>query len=259
MNVRNLLILFFGAIMLSLFTKVFSMSDSTQEDSTLKPREIEFSNALLKFSMPENFSSDFPADDLVAQVDIENPNLFEKSNKALLLRRWWDFKEQSLFSKTENGTIMLSIYINKSSLEINNRIDLMHDVFKDVESMYKESNKTTQADFEIAYPVAYHAFIEDTFNNQRWLHYSVAPMNASEATVSYITPLSSQYYIEFAFTLMPSSAIDPREFETTYSRNFIDNIMNKTSINYADSSVLNRLGINTDSLPIEELLIEKEL
>lgn len=254
---KSLLILTIGAIMLGLLSKVFSMSNSSTEDTTLKPREITFSNAKLKFSMPENFSPDFPADDLIEPVNLEDAALFEKTNKTLLLRRWWDFKESTLFSNKEVGTIMLSVYVNKSKTEYKNRFDLLTNILTDLESTHKEFNKTTEPDFQIAYPETYESFFDEIYNQQRWLRYGTSNMIITEATATYITPLSPTHYLEFSFTLMLSPAMGSREFEDKYSFSFVDAIMNSIALNYANQSSQKNLGVDANAIDIQDLVLEK--
>jgi len=243
--------------MTGLITKLFAMSADANGVSELKPREIVFTGSKLAFSMPENFSPDFPAENLISQVDLNNSALYESSNKALLLRRWWDFTEKSFFSTNQMGTIMLSISVVRSSVEYSDRLALIDVIHKGLDKQYKESNKTTQADFQVAYPETYESFNESLFNGQRWLSYVVAPMNASEATVSFVSPLSNKHYVEMAFTLMPSAKIDTREFEDKFSRVFIDTLMTSTSLKYEEEGTGNRLGVDIDAPGIDDLVSKK--
>lgn len=257
MNKKLILILISGVIMAGLMSKVFAMSAGATAVSELKQREIVFSGSKLVFSIPENFSADFPAENLVDQLVLSDAAFTDKSNKALLLRRWWDFTESSFLSKKQMGTIMLAINVVKSNAEYKDSLGLIDDVHKDLIKLYKESNKTTQADFQIAYPETYESFTEKVFNGQRWLNYVVAPMNASEATVSFISPLTSQYYVELAFTLLPSSKIDTREFEDKFSREFLERIMDSVMLKYEDKGAQKSMGVDIDALGIDELVLKK--
>ncbi len=257
MILKTLLILIFGAIMFGLFSKATSLTSATLDNSELKPREIEFSNSKLLFSMPENFSPDFPADDLVTQVDFGSSTLFEKNNKALLLRRWWDFSESTFFSTKEMGTIMLSININKAKSEYKNRFDLLTDILKGLQETQTEFNKTTEPDFQIAHPETYESFFDETYNQQRWIRYNYGTINTTESTMSYVTPLTSQHYIELSFSMMRSSSISIRDFHHKYGQEFIDLIMNSVVIKYQDTSMQKNLGVNASALDIQDLVLEK--
>lgn len=63
------------------------------------PRKINLSGNYVNFSMPENFSTDFPANDLVESLDITEPKTFKNNNAVELLRRWWDFKNNDFIAK----------------------------------------------------------------------------------------------------------------------------------------------------------------
>lgn len=257
MNKKLLIILISGVIMTGLMSKIFAMSTDATEVSELKQREIVFTGSKLIFSMPENFSADFPAENMVNQLVLSDAAFTSQSNKALLLRRWWDFTESSFLSKKQMGTIMLAINVVKSNAEYKDSLGLIDDIHKDLIKLYKESNKTTQADFQIAYPETYESFTEKVFNGQRWLSYVVATMNASEATVSFVSPLTSQYYVELAFTLMPSSKIDTREFEDKFSREFQQRIMESVTLKYEDAGAQKSLGVDADALGLDELVLKK--
>lgn len=257
MSKKLLLIIVTGAIMTSLITKLFSMSNGPGIAPELKQREIEFTGSRLTFSMPENFSPEFPAEDLIERVDFQSSIIFDKSDKALLLRRWWDFTEKTFLSDKPIGTTMLSISVIRSKNEYLDRLGLIDVIHKDLEEQHKESNRTTQPDFQIAYPETYESFNETIFNQQRWLSYVVASMNASEATVSFVTPLSRFHYIEIAFTLMPSSKIDSREFEDKYSRDFIEKIMATTFLSYKDQTIQKELGVDVNALGLDDLVLKK--
>ena len=86
-------------------TQLFGSSKESKAPPYM-PRQIDLSGNIVNFSMPENFSPDFPADDLVENFNLNDSSVFKKNNSVALLRRWWDFKDNSFFSK-EMGTMMI--------------------------------------------------------------------------------------------------------------------------------------------------------
>lgn len=243
--------------MSGLITKLFALSNDANASSELKQREIVFTGSKLIFSMPENFSPDFPADDLITQVNLNDPTFKTKTNH-LLLRRWWDFTEESFLFDKQMGTIMMSIATHYSETSFSNRLDLIKIIHKKLDTEYTESNKTTSSDFQIAYPETYESFKEKLYNEHRWLSYIVAPMNASQATVTFVAPLTTQHYLEISFTLLPSSKINTREFEDKISRNFLDDIMNSIFFKYENNTFQKELGLDINAIGIDDLILEKQ-
>jgi len=257
MNKKLLIILLLGITMSGLITKLFAISNDANASTELKQREIFFTGAKLIFSMPENFSSDFPAEDLVTQVNLKDPT-FKTRTSHLLLRRWWDFTEKSFLFDKQMGTIMMSITTHYSETSFSNRLDLIKIIHKKLDAEYTESNKTTSSHFQIAYPETYESFKEKLYNEHRWLSYIIAPMNASQATLTFVAPLTTQHYLEISFTLLPSSKINTREFEDNISREFLDNIMNSVFLKYENKAFQKELGLDINAIDIDDLLLEKQ-
>lgn len=243
--------------MLALLSKAFGMSSPSQVDATLKPREILFSAAKLQFSMPENFSLDFPADDLVDQVDENDSRLYEKYGNTLLLRRWWDFFEPTFFSKKEVGTIMMSITVHKSKVEYKSRFELLTVLLKRMEEVHGEFNKTVQPDSQIFYPDSYSAIFEDVYNQQRWLSYNLVRGDDTNFTRTYVMPLNSQYYTEISFEMGISPMLTIKNFFTTYGKDLVENIMNSTHMKYEDTGLAKTLGVDASSQNLSAVLLEK--
>lgn len=77
---------------------------------TMYPRQINLSGNIFGFKMPENFSRDMPAEDMVERLDMEKSEALRKDGYVTLLRRWWDLREPGWFGK-EQGTIMMSVSV----------------------------------------------------------------------------------------------------------------------------------------------------
>lgn len=92
--------------MIGLFSKVFGMASASSLLPLGSKRIIQLGDASLSFSMPENFSKDFPA----APVN-ELPSDQELASGALLAQRWWDVKEVGWFGKML-GVLMMRVDVH---------------------------------------------------------------------------------------------------------------------------------------------------
>src|SRR5690625_7171162 len=63
-------------IMLTFISKAFGMSGRPPEGLGAT-RSVDLSGNVFQFAMPENFSRDMPADDLVERLDISDPDIFK--------------------------------------------------------------------------------------------------------------------------------------------------------------------------------------
>ena len=72
-------------IMVSLFSKAFGMASASSLPPLGATRTINFDGSKLTFSMPENFSKEFPAEPIVEQVSLD-----DVGQSRLLAQRWWD-------------------------------------------------------------------------------------------------------------------------------------------------------------------------
>jgi hypothetical protein len=78
--------------MLSLLTGMFSKS-AQAEKNMLHSRQIDISGNVFHFAMPEDFSNEMPAGDMVEVLDISDLSRFDDPQYGNLIRRWWDIKE----------------------------------------------------------------------------------------------------------------------------------------------------------------------
>src|SRR5687768_5383029 len=99
------------------------------------PRQVDLSGNVFHFSMPENFSKDMPAANMVEKLDIQDLQKFDNPEYGNIIRRWWDIKNPGFFGKGL-GTVMMDISVqkppeNKKKLisdkpfDITNRLDFM--------------------------------------------------------------------------------------------------------------------------------------
>ncbi len=97
-----------GIVMLKSLLNAFGMGK--EHVPTMYPRKINLSGNIFGFKMPENFSRDMPAEDMVERLDMEKSEALRKDGYVTLLRRWWDLREPGWFGK-EQGTIMMSVSV----------------------------------------------------------------------------------------------------------------------------------------------------
>ena len=63
------------------------------------PRQVDLSGNIFHFSMPENFSEDMPAANMVEKLDIEDLKKFDNPEYGNIIRRWWDIKRPGFLVK----------------------------------------------------------------------------------------------------------------------------------------------------------------
>ncbi|HEY8939005.1 MAG TPA: hypothetical protein VIM59_02405 [Cellvibrio sp.] len=217
--------------MLSIITSIFSNSAHAGKKDQTFPRQVNLSGNIFHFSMPEDFSKDMPAADMVENLDINDLNKFNDPQYGNLIRRWWDIKEPGWFGK-KLGSVMMDISVqrtaeNKAKLfhakpyNIEDRMDFMlmlDDVFH---QRYDELNKTLEA--EPGRTKAYHSgFVsmsgrkilslqnEHVSNNQKWLKQAIAGPK-STIIVNYATLINPNIYIMASFTYSPNYSISSRQ------------------------------------------------
>jgi hypothetical protein len=207
-------------IMLSLITQFFSSSAQAEKKQVLYPRQINLSGNIFQFSMPEDFSKDMPAADMVEQLDISDPKKFDNGEYGNLLRRWWDIKEPGWFGK-ELGTIMLDISVQRvpentkklihdKPFNIRNRVDFLLMIDNVFYLRYDHLNKTLKPDSGNA--LAYHygfasvsgenlgsSYYDFKFHNKKWiLAESTAPRGGYIKT--FVIPLTDYAYLDATIT-----------------------------------------------------------
>ena len=243
-------------IMLAVFSKVMGFS-KPQDKPPLIPHQINLSGNILYFSIPENFSTNFPADDMLESVNLTNKNLFINPDKFTLLRRWWDFKDNSFFPK-DVGTIMMSIYIkekpknsDKNLLEPLGLIGTIINDFKTQDNTKKNRNNSDTA----LYPDFYEAFSIGTFNRNNWINYPMENPENHTHDIFHAITISEKNYVVVHFSFAPVNTIDVRSFIENYGREFMNEIMNSFDITYVIGSQLPSIIKQPVNLP--ELIEEK--
>lgn len=217
----------------------------------MHPRSINLSENIVSFAMPENFSSDFPAEDMVESVDLSDYSVSQDPKDGTLIRRWWDIKESSFFGK-DSGSLMMSIYIKKKSddsdWEIRDRFGFVKIIDHALHELYDEHNRDViakgQSELEMLLPYIEYNYMETLVNGQRWLAYSLE----KKRSMSHIQaiPITEQHYLEVDFTFLPNDNKDLREFVLDVSDSHVKPIMNTFHIEYVKDNAIKQ---NVEALP----------
>jgi hypothetical protein len=195
-------------------------------------RTVDLSGNKFSFVMPEDFSKDMPAENLVEQLDISDLKKFDNLEYGNLIRRWWDIKESGFFGKNL-GTVMMDISvqrvpenkrkdIHERPYNILDRLDFLLMIDDNSHQRYDELvEKTKGLPDEQAYSVPSTAhllgkeigtgFRDRLYNSQKWIGYSVrAPEN--QLITGLVTPLTEYLFLEVVFTYAPDRNILPMSF-----------------------------------------------
>ena len=224
--------------MFSLVSQLLSSSATAGEK--VYPHEITLSGNVFRFSMPEDFSKDMPAQEVVTALDISDLQRFDNGEYGNLARRWWDIKTPGWFGK-KLGTVMMDISVqrvvsNKQQLlhkhpyDIKERMDFILMLDDAFHQRYDTFNAEIKSDPEY-YRKSYHSvfatvsgrelfslYHDYPVNLQKWIKYSIAAPR-SELIINFSLPVDNDVYIEVSFTYSHNNNVLPREFrEAAYAK-----------------------------------------
>jgi hypothetical protein len=240
----------------SFLSNIFNSASSLGTPVGAK-RTVNLSGNYFSFSMPEDFSKDMPAEDLVESLAVTNLEKFNDSEYGNLIRRWWDIKKPGLFGKNI-GIVMMDISVQRASdnkqlkihdraYNLSERLDLLLMIDDTLHQRYDELVAQTKGlDDGLSYYVGSFAqllgkkigtgFRDRIYNNQKWIGYSVlAPSN--QLITGLVTPLTNQLYLEVMFTFSPNKNVLPREFRE-YAYQKIQIIEDSLRIDYAKENAI---------------------
>ena len=220
------------------------------------PRQINLSGNYVNFSMPENFSLDLPAEDMLEVVDLNSEKNFEKNNSLTLLRRWWDFNSDSFFSKNV-GTMMMTIHVYESldkSKNIANPIEFIQALILDMEKRDKEEGKGKADDIKTHYPTEYISYVERTYNKQRWISSGSGTFDETTKVFHFWIPITDINYLAIEFNFAPNNDISMREFLDTYCRPQMNKIMESFDVVYSKETDLEKKIINYSDKKLKTLI-----
>ena len=217
--------------MLSLLTGMFSKS-AQAEKNKLYPYQIDISGNVFHFAMPEDFSKDMPAGDMVEVLGISDLSRFDDPQYGNLIRRWWDIKEPGWFGKAL-GTVMFDLSVQRNfsntqhlvhqrPYDTSDRLDFMMMLHDSYMQRYEPLNEALEEDagLDISYYSSFAVMIGDEvaalqrdaiFNQQKWTTYSIAAPRG-ELIVIYAIPLTINVYLEASLTYSHNDNVSPLEF-----------------------------------------------
>lgn len=251
--------------MLTILSSLLPFSASAKEPHpVLSQRQVDIDGNLFSFDLPENFSKDLPADDMVEQLDISSVDHFDDLTVGHILRRWWDIKEPGWFG-SELGTIMLEMSVqrihsnsrkrlNSEPYDVTDRLGFMLATDELVNRRYSEHNEEVRHpdgswNHELAYfnsgiasmlgPTLYASQRDHVVNGQSWLRYSIsAPYDA--IVTSYALPINQSFMIELSFTYAVNHDIavrgGKREFLRMAEKQITDKIISSLYFQYPEDS-----------------------
>jgi len=238
-------------IMIGVISKALGFSQPQEEVSSL-PRQINLSGNILYFSIPENFSKDMPADDMIESVNLEDKSIFQDHKKFTLIRRWWDIKGSSFFAK-DIGTIMMSIYIKHTPDNSDkNILEPLGFVGAVIDSFNKLNNEKSSV---VNYPDFYEAYSIVKINKQNWISYPVENIANNQHDINYAIPVTKNNYIEVSFSFAPNNNVSIREFIEIYGKKHIKNIVQSLSVQYLQNS--NVPAVVSQPVNLQKLIEDK--
>ncbi len=242
--------------MLASISKVLGLG-TAPDQQTLMPREINLSGNIIHFSMPENFSRDMPAEDMIESIDLNDKSVYRDYQKFTLIRRWWDFKDSGFFAK-EYGTLMMSLYLKEVSdkLTVNTLkpLDFIDIIIEDI-----NRNKPNSGTIDPLMEFSDHftAYRESWRNNYRWLEYIQGHVNGDKFSLFYALPVSDRQYIVAEFISAPNAGIGIRGFLDNFTLPFTTKIMETFQIEYSPDNPAKQAVLKTDGPTLQQLIDEK--
>ena len=205
------------------------------EPVPMAPRQIEFSGNIVQFTIPESFSKDMPADDMIERVDLADEAVFADPKQFTLLRRWWDYRSGGLWRK-DLGTLMMSILVQRkpadSEWDILNRAQFIRAIHGGLERTYAQNNRGAlergQPEFETLLPYIdnYEEFV---FGGQRWLRH---PLAGNTVSHTYYIPITETDYLMVDFTYMQADGVARDDYYDAVLPD-VERIMNSFHISFA--------------------------
>ena len=239
--------------------KAFGFSQEKQ-DYPYMPRQINLSGNIVKFSIPENFSLDFPADDLVEVLNLNDEKLFQDKKPITLLRRWWDFKDDSFFAK-DVGSMMMTVHIYRTkniSEDISHPIEFIKILLVEMERRDKEENEGRSESDKVYFPEFYQSFGEKIHNNQRWLRGGGADTYETQMAFHEWIQINFNHYLGVEFHFAPNTNISMRPFVDTYCRDMLEKIISSFDIIYSNENPIKLKLEKNKQLELKKLIEELE-
>ena len=221
--------------MLTTLFKHFGLSKK-DADPVFHQRQINLSGNRVTFSMPENFSRDFPAEDMIEFVDLDNAVGISDYPGVLLLQRFWDFKTDEFFKK-DMGMLIMTLSVKqvpdgcqKNLAHPLEFVEVLQDALR---GYYEEHNKTASEEFRYYYSDSYHLFHERIINQHRWMRYGAVRDDDKKISACYAIPVTQSCYFVAEFISQSGNAIHINSFIDNYTSVLYKKIMNTFDISHA--------------------------
>ena len=213
--------------------------------------DIALGDDALSFCLPENFSKDFPAEDIETSVNLSE--LTENEISKHIVRRWWEINKPGLFN-THLGTLMLNIEVRHFSvnqqsdlrnqeLNISNRFHFLLAQHEHMQNDFQPTSKNDPKNGFFVAPIAYKTgnewltfFNDEMFNGQMWTRVSVAQMN-NALTVLYTLPLVQNAYLRVNFCHAVNQGVSPYEFQH-FSMPLADQMLQSLKVTFNSANTL---------------------
>lgn len=224
--------------------KLFGLSKESASP-VFHQRQINLSGNRITFAMPENFSRDFPAEDMIESVDLDNAAGISDYHGVTLLRRFWDFKTDGFFKKNL-GTLVMVLSVKKvpegCGKNLAHPLEFLEVLQQALREYYEEYNKTVAEEFRYSYSESYYTFLEIIINQHRWIRYNAGRDDARDLLTYYAVPITQSYYFVVEFIALPANTMHIRKFTDNYIDEFEDAILKTFDISYAaDNGFVNNI------------------
>lgn len=246
--------------MFSVITQLFSSPVQAEGKAAAHPRQVSLSGNIFHFAMPEDFSKDMPAHDMVESLDITDVSNFDNPEYGNLLRRWWDIKETGWFGRPL-GTVMMDVsvqrvvenkatHIHTRPYDIRDRMDFVLMLNDRFHQRYDAINAEIEAESgpfniynagfaTVNRKALYATWREPVINQQKWIETNVAAPHGV-LTVLLNLPLTDNAFIEVSFTYSKNDNILLTEFIDVASLK-MDIIKNSMRVKYEPKSVFENI------------------
>ncbi len=193
--------------MIQWLISIFSSESLEPEQGLLMPRTVRAPGLTLHFSMPENFSKDMPADDLIENVDFPSDRPQSEQVAIPLMKRWWDFYLGTNNKGKVIGTLMVSLdfiprpeFLKGSLFEHQTMID---SVFEGLQIHFKEIKENQ----DILMPESSNELHEIEKDGANWVIAGVAYKEHIDNGVNvYSTPVNDDWYLRAWFLFSSGSS-----------------------------------------------------
>lgn len=242
-----------GFNMLGFLSDLFG--DGKSEVGELQPREINIIGNVFHFSMPENFSKDMPAEDLIDVVTEQQLKKLESDGYLILMQRWWNLKESGMFGK-KYGSVMMSIRLQKkpeNRLKINGDAPYkfsdylefclaLHDSFRQQADKHNRVRDKQDEEFMLYVPdlaVMFGNRLEaslSSFQPDETIWIAAETMQGKIVNKIFAVPLNDDTYVEVNFSIMPDDDFPPYDFLRIASEKLINVVSNTFVLKYSSQN-----------------------